>query len=91
MARSNLCSWALDCGNVRRKVITSVNAGNTSFTVGGASPVGTFVPGSGGYYVVALAFLAADYFGTERITSHKVGRPFGESAGRKKALLSLRL
>lgn len=83
-------------GVTGRKIVTSVAAGGLSFDVGGASPVGEY-NGVGGFYYPVFTAAApgtlgtVDYMQIERLTAHKVGRPFAEPRGRKQALLSLRL
>jgi Lipase (class 3) len=74
-----------------RKIVTSVPAGGATFNVGGASPVGEYSGAGGYYYIVTPNTAIVNYMSIERLTSHRVGKPYAEPVGRKRALLSLRL
>src|SRR5579863_3819733 len=74
-----------------KKIVTGFPTGGATFDVGGASPVGALT-GTGAFYYNANPTQAfVQYMQVERLTSHRVGRPFAEPRGRKSALLSLRL
>jgi hypothetical protein len=76
--------------NGRKIVISQTDATNMTFNCGGAVPVGTYA-GTGGYlYLVQPQFAPVQYAIGERLTSHRVGRPFAEPVGRKHPRLPLR-
>jgi hypothetical protein len=73
------------------KIVTDVAVGGATFDVGGASPVGTYGGVGGFYYQTGGNQAIVKYMQVERLTSHRVGRPFAEPRGRRSARLSLRL
>jgi len=75
-----------------RKVVTAVSATPLAFAIGGSTPIGTLAASGAYYYVDAMNFLSAStsYVRAERLSSHKVGRPFAEPVGRRKNTLALR-
>lgn len=77
-------------GLAGRKIVSSVVAGGTSFNIGGASPVGSYLNPNAAFYLVNPQYSKISYGFIERITEHKVGRPFGAAVGRKKNRLPLR-
>lgn len=73
-----------------RKRVTFVSPARDFFVVGGAQPViGTFTPPAY-YYAANPQFRTIISFAVERVTTHRVGRPFGLRAGRQKATVALR-
>lgn len=75
-----------------RKIVTTINNPAGSFTVGGASPIGVWSAPVGGNWVLVNPLSSTyNYSTAERLTSHRVGKPFATSRGRKSARLSLRL
>lgn len=74
----------------RKAVISPIDATGATITVGGAKPTGSYVVGSGKLYLASPLFAGVDYTAPERLTSHRVGRPFAEPVGRRKAVLPLR-
>ena len=74
-----------------RKVVTVAQTGaGLPFTVGGAAPVGTLTGNGAFCYPVNPQTGAISYAAIERLTEHRVGRPFGQARGRRKNTLALR-
>lgn len=81
-----------DCVGIQgRKVVQSVDnvSEAKSFVVGGVKPVGTIADGA--YWVkLTLSTPSVGRGEAERLTEHKVGKPFALPAGRQASTLSLR-
>lgn len=76
--------------NGRKIVVSQNDPTKLTVTVGGSSPVGTYA-GVGGYlYAVNFSYGTVDYASPERLTSHRVGRPFAEPVGKRHNRLPLR-
>jgi hypothetical protein len=77
-------------GLAGRKIVTNVAPGGNAFDIGGASPVGSYLAPNAYFYTVSPLYAKVSYAYVERITEHKVGRPFGDYPGRKKNRIPLR-
>lgn len=83
------------CGSAQfgyngRKVIVDKTADNKTFVIGGASPVGTVPAGTGYFYVSPTNAVSIKDSVPVKLTERKTGRVFGEPAGRRGNILSLR-
>lgn len=75
-----------------RKVVVSVAPGGASFVIGGAEPVGNPADLAAGcyFYTCQFKYLAMNQGSVHALTTHKVGRPFGERPGRRSSTIPLR-
>jgi len=75
---------------LRGRKIVIAQPSPTTIQLGGATPVGTYIPSSATCALLTQNFAYASYSRIERPTKHKVGKPFAQEVGRAKNQLALR-